>query len=78
MIMSGHTTDYTQKTPQVGTVGEESNSKAVFNFGLVWRGIEDLALRAAWSQGFRAPTILILILKLLIILSWVLATAESA
>ncbi len=50
-------TDYTQKTPQVGTVGEESNSKAVFNFGLVWRGIEDLALRAAWSQGFRAPTI---------------------
>ncbi len=57
MIMSGHTTDYTQKTPQVGTVGEESNSKAVFNFGLVWRGIEDLALRAAWSQGFRAPTI---------------------
>lgn len=40
-----------------GTVGEESNSKAVFNFGLVWRGIEDLALRATWAQGFRAPTI---------------------
>ncbi|EFY08157.1 TonB-dependent receptor plug domain-containing protein [Succinatimonas hippei] len=37
--------------------GEESNSKAVFNFGLVWRGIEDLALRATWAQGFRAPTI---------------------
>lgn len=40
-----------------GTEGEESNSKAVFNFGLVWRGIEDLALRATWAQGFRAPTI---------------------
>lgn len=49
--------DYTTRTPDVGTVGEESNSKAVFNFGLVWRGIEDLALRATWAQGFRAPTI---------------------
>ncbi|WP_286035769.1 TonB-dependent receptor plug domain-containing protein [Succinatimonas hippei] len=49
--------DYTTRTPDVGEVGEESNSKAVFNFGLVWRGIEDLALRATWAQGFRAPTI---------------------
>lgn len=40
-----------------GYEGEESNSKAVFNFGLVWRGIEDLSLRATWAQGFRAPTI---------------------
>ena len=40
-----------------GEEGDESNSKAVFNFGLVWRGIEDLALRASWAQGFRAPTI---------------------
>ena len=38
-------------------VGSESNSKAVFNFGLVWRGIENLALRATWAQGFRAPTL---------------------
>lgn len=46
-----------QNADSDGTVGEESNSKAVFNFGLVWRGIEDLALRATWAQGFRAPTI---------------------
>ena len=31
------------------------DSKSVFNFGLVWKGIEDLALRANWSQGFRSP-----------------------
>ena len=53
----GEPIDYTTRTPDVGEVGEESNSKAVFNFGLVWRGIEDLALRATWAQGFRAPTI---------------------
>ena len=55
--MGRPTVDYTTKTPDVGEVGEENNSKAVFNFGLVWRGIEDLALRATWAQGFRAPTI---------------------
>lgn len=40
-----------------GEVGDESNSRAVFNFGLTWRGIDDLALRATWAQGFRAPTL---------------------
>ncbi len=33
----------------------ENNSRPVFNVGLVWEGIENLALRASWSQGFRVP-----------------------
>ena len=36
-------------------VGSESYSRPVFNVGLVWSGVEDLALRASWAQGFRAP-----------------------
>ena len=38
-----------------GNTGSTHNSRAVFNAGLTWTGIEDLALRATWSQGFRAP-----------------------
>ncbi|MBR5998114.1 MAG: TonB-dependent receptor [Deltaproteobacteria bacterium] len=38
-------------------VGSESYSRPVFNVGLVWTGIEDLALRASWAQGFRAPNL---------------------
>ena len=30
-------------------------SRPVLNFGLVYSGIDDLALRANWSQGFRSP-----------------------
>ncbi len=32
-----------------------SESRPVFNVGLVWTGIENLALRASWAQGFRVP-----------------------
>ncbi|MCQ2444809.1 MAG: TonB-dependent receptor, partial [Mailhella sp.] len=38
-------------------LGRESYSRPVFNVGLVWTGIEDLALRASWAQGFRAPNL---------------------
>ncbi len=38
-----------------GKTGSSHNDRFVFNAGLTWTGIEDLALRATWSQGFRAP-----------------------
>lgn len=38
-----------------GKTGSNHNDHFVFNAGLTWTGIEDLALRATWSQGFRAP-----------------------
>lgn len=38
-----------------GSTGDSDNSRFVFNAGLTWNGIEDLALRATWAQGFRAP-----------------------
>ena len=34
-----------------------SDSKPVFNVGLVWTGIENLSLRAQFAQGFRTPTL---------------------
>lgn len=37
--------------------GSASNSRPVFNIGLVWTGIENLALRATWAQGFRVPNL---------------------
>ncbi len=37
------------------TSGNQSNDRVVFNAGLVWRGIDNLALRALWGQGFRTP-----------------------
>ena len=37
------------------TVGSQSNDRVVFNAGLVWRGIDNLAVRALWGQGFRIP-----------------------
>lgn len=37
--------------------GDDSDSHPVFNVGLVWSGIEDLALRASWAQGYRAPNL---------------------
>lgn len=40
-----------------GSTGDDDNSRAVFNFGLNWRPQDRLALRAAWSQGFRSPII---------------------
>ncbi len=37
--------------------GDDSVSRPVFNVGIVWTGIEDLALRASWAQGFRVPNL---------------------
>ena len=38
-------------------VAAKSNhdDKVVFNFGVLYKGIEDVTLRASWAQGFRAP-----------------------
>jgi len=38
-------------------LGDDTESRPVFNVGLVWTGIEDLALRASWAQGFRVPNL---------------------
>lgn len=38
-------------------LGSDSDSRPVFNVGLVWTGIENLALRASWAQGFRVATL---------------------
>ncbi len=35
--------------------GEETDGRMVFNAGLIWRPVTELALRAAWTQGFRTP-----------------------
>ena len=40
---------------ETGSTGSTSESRPVFNVGLVWTGIDDLALRATFSQGFRVP-----------------------
>ena len=37
--------------------GDDSESRPVLNVGLVWTGIENLALRASWAQGFRVPNL---------------------
>lgn len=34
-----------------------SNAQTVFSAGLVWTGIDDLALRATYAQGFKAPNL---------------------
>ena len=41
----------------VGSTGTESESRPVFNLGLMWGGIENMTLRATFSQGFRAPNL---------------------
>jgi hemoglobin/transferrin/lactoferrin receptor protein len=33
----------------------KSDSKLVGNFGIVWTGIDNLSLRASWSQGYKFP-----------------------
>lgn len=38
-------------------LGSDTNSRPVFNVGLVWTGIDNLALRASWAQGFRVATL---------------------
>ena len=42
---------------ETGSTGSTSESRPVFNFGLVWTGIDDLALRATFSQGFRVANL---------------------
>ncbi len=34
---------------------DRSDSKAVFNVGLVWRGLDDLAFRLNYAQGYKFP-----------------------
>ncbi len=36
---------------------DQNDSRVVFNLGLVWRGIDNTAIRASWAQGFRAPNL---------------------
>nr|WP_281381065.1 TonB-dependent receptor [Desulfurispira natronophila] len=33
------------------------DSKLVYSIGLIWQGLEDTALRASYSQGYRLPTL---------------------
>ena len=42
-------------TSSLSDDGSNSHSRPVFNVGVVWTGIENLALRASWAQGFRVP-----------------------
>lgn len=37
------------------TPGSQHNDRVVFNAGISYSGIDDLVLRALWSQGFRSP-----------------------
>lgn len=39
----------------LGKAGKQHDDRVVFNAGVVWRPINELALRANWAQGFRAP-----------------------
>ena len=40
---------------ELGKAGKQHDDRVVFNAGLVWHPVNDLALRANWAQGFRAP-----------------------
>lgn len=40
---------------ELGKAGKQHDDCVVFNAGLVWHPVNDLALRANWAQGFRAP-----------------------
>ncbi len=63
---SGHTAINSQRTLNTGyfsmttpySVNEnnsDTDQRVVFNAGLVWRGLENTAIRFNWGQGFRAP-----------------------
>lgn len=52
--VNGDTTDLDNKT-NLKSKADSSDSKAVFNAGLTFKGFENLTLRANWSQGYRAP-----------------------
>lgn len=53
----GSTTIYDHTRTGGAERGEDTSSRPVFNVGLVWTGIEDLAVRASWAQGFRVPNL---------------------
>ena len=59
MQMGGMTRPMFDKSGAVDkrTLGSDTDFRPVFNVGLVWTGIEDLALRASWAQGFRVPNL---------------------
>lgn len=44
----------TETTPS-DSHNSASDGKAVFNFGVLWRPITELSLRASWAQGYRFP-----------------------
>lgn len=48
-------TGATSPDDSAGRTGSDNNSRPVFNFGVIWKGLEDTSLRATWSQGFRVP-----------------------
>lgn len=50
-------TTETSGPDDVGSVGSEWDSHPVFNVSLMWQGIENLSLRAGWSQGFRVASL---------------------
>ena len=41
--------------PVSSTTGKETNSRVVFNAGLIWRPTNPVSVRLAWTQGFRTP-----------------------
>ncbi len=53
----GGSTVYNGTPVDMPATGDDTNSRPVFNVGLVWTGIEDLAVRASWAQGFRVPNL---------------------
>ena len=59
MKMGGRTMTMFDRSGTVDkrALGDDSDSRPVFNVGLVCTGIEDLALRASWAQGFRVPNL---------------------
>lgn len=51
----GGTSGAFNSAKELGAEGKKHDDKVVFNAGIVWRPLEELALRAQWAQGFRAP-----------------------
>ena len=45
----------TVDTDGFGEPDDASDARLVFNAGILWSGVENLTLRATWSQGFRSP-----------------------
>lgn len=54
-MMGPPTTTYSN--PSAGGEGSTWESQPVFNLSLMWQGIDDMTLRAGFSQGFRVPNL---------------------